>query len=70
VPGYFAQDGNGQAAEMVEAVAGYALPFMRRMIGLPQLCEELDRGLGYEHQIAYRRPVAWMLSGNLAHAHT
>lgn len=63
-----AQDGGDHAAEMVDAVATYALPFMRRMTGLSELCGELDRGLGYEHQVVYRRPVAWMLSGNAAHA--
>jgi hypothetical protein len=56
-------------AKMVEEVGAYALPFMRRLTELSELCVELDRGLGYEHQIAYRRPVAWMLSGNLARAH-
>lgn len=40
----------------------------RRLTDLPELCKELDRGLGYEHQLVYRRPVAWMLMGNVAQA--
>jgi hypothetical protein len=65
----FAQEPSETATEMVEAVATYALPFMHRLTDLSALCEELDRGLGYEHQVVYRRPVAWMLLGDLAHAH-
>jgi hypothetical protein len=63
------QDRADQGAEMVEAVATYAVPFMRRMTDLSALCEELDRGVGYEHQLVYRRPVAWMLLGNAERAH-
>lgn len=55
-------------AKMLEEVEAYALPFMRRLTELSELCVELDRGLGYEHQVAYRRPVAWMLLGDVARA--
>jgi hypothetical protein len=63
-----AEQGSGQARDLVDAVVAYALPFMRRLTELSQLCEALDQGVGYEHQIAYRRPVAWMLLGDAARA--
>lgn len=39
-----AEEGGDQAAKMVEAVAAYALPFMRRLTELSEVCGELDRG--------------------------
>lgn len=63
-----AEEGGDQAATMIEAVVAYALPFMRRLTALSELCAELDRGLGYGHQVVYRRPVAWMLLGDVARA--
>lgn len=50
--------------DLVAAVATYGLPFMRRMTKLAALCEGLEGRLGFSHQLNYRRPVAWMLSGD------
>jgi hypothetical protein len=52
------------AREMVAAIAEYGLPFMRLTAAMPELCRRLEEGLGIEHQLAYRRPVAWLLAGN------
>jgi hypothetical protein len=56
------------AADMAAAIASYGVPFMRSAIELTDLCRLLDRDLGFEHQLVYRRPVAWLLAGDPAQA--
>jgi hypothetical protein len=65
----FAPDrGDGPAADLASAVATHAMPFIRSLTDLPALCRALDNRLGIEHQLAYRRPVAWLLAGDPARA--
>ena len=53
------------ATEMVATIAAHGLAFMHSMKGLTDLCRALDEGrVGFEHQLAYRRPVAWLLAGD------
>ncbi len=56
------------AADMVGAVATYGLPFIHAMSDLNALCQALDNRMGFEHQLAYRRPVAWLLAGDSVRA--
>jgi hypothetical protein len=58
----------GVAEDLAQTVRAHALPFMQSTVALPDLCRRLDEGLGFHHQIAYRRPVAWLLAGQPAHA--
>lgn len=51
-------------ADLVVAVGEHAVPFMESNATLTALCGLLDAGLGFEHQIVYRRPVAWLLVGD------
>jgi hypothetical protein len=50
------------ARDMVDAIVTYAVPFIRRSSVLLRICEELMQP-GLEHQLIYRRPIAWMLLG-------
>lgn len=52
------------AAGMVAMIAEYGLQFMRVNAELDELCRSLDKSIGFEHQIAYRRPVARFLLGD------
>lgn len=52
------------AAEMVGAIASYGIPFMKTMANLNAICQKLEAGLGFEHQLVYRRPIARFLSGD------
>lgn len=54
--------------DLVAAVSEYALPFMESGSTLTALCELMSEGLGFEHQLVYRLPVAWMLAGDLDRA--
>lgn len=54
--------------ELVAAIGEYGVPFIESGSDLTAVCELLDRGLGFEHQLVYRRPVAWMLAGDLNRA--
>ena len=56
------------AADLVSKVVELALPFYASGADLPGLCRLLDAGVGHPHQIAYSRPVAWMLRGERDHA--
>ena len=56
------------AADLVSKVVELALPFYASGADLPGLCRLLDAGVGHSHQIAYSRPVAWMLRGERDHA--
>ena len=57
-------DSGGSVEELVAAVGEYALPFIESGSTLTALCGLLDDGLGFEHQIVYRRPVALVLAGH------
>lgn len=50
--------------DLVAAVREYALPFMEAGSTLTALCGLMDDGLGFGHQLVYRRPVAWVLAGD------
>lgn len=54
----------GVAQELVRTIAQYGVPFMHSTAALPELCHRLDEGMGFEHQVMYRRPVAWLLVGD------
>lgn len=56
------------AEGLVNAVAEYGLPFMRSGSTLTAICRLIDQGVGFEHQLIFRRPVAWQLAGERAHA--
>ena len=58
------------AEEMACAVRDHALPFMISGTRLEELCRRLDAGLGLEHQVMYRRPVAWLLAGDVGKSKT
>jgi hypothetical protein len=58
------------AAEMVTAIAGYGVPFMRSVTDLAELCRRFEDRPGFEHQLVYRRPVAALLAGDLMRART
>ena len=61
-------DADEQAAGLVAAVERYAVPFMRSTSGLEALCCRLDDRMGFDHQLVYRRPVAWLLAGDVDRA--
>jgi len=50
--------------DLTAAVTEYALPFIESGSTLRALCGLMDDGLGLEHQLVYRRPVAWVLAGD------
>ena len=51
------------ASEILEAIQDHGLPFMHATAPLPQLCAQLEAGLGFEQQLIYRRPAAWLVAG-------
>lgn len=58
------QSAEGVVQEMVRAIEQYGVSFMSSAVALPELCRRLDEGMGFEHQVMYRRPVAWLLAGD------
>lgn len=60
-----ASDAGAGAEGLIAAVASFGLPFMESGVGLPELRLLLDKGLGFDHQLVYRRPVALAVSGDL-----
>jgi len=58
------------AADMASAIASYALPYMRSVGDLGELCRQLEARPGVEQLLIYRRPVALMLAGRVAEAQT
>lgn len=54
--------------DLAAAVAGYGLGFVDSGVTLGSLCTLLDKGFGFEHQLVYRRPVAWVLDGDIMRA--
>lgn len=63
-------DAEEVAADLVAAVECYAMPFMKSSSDLAALCRRLDERMGFDHQLVYRRPVAWFLSGDVDQAST
>ena len=57
-------DPNASVEDLAAAVREYALPFMESGSTLTALCELMGDRLGFDHQLVYRRPVAWMLAGS------
>lgn len=53
-----------EAADLVEAVEKYAVPFMTATSDLASLCQRLDDRMGFDHQLVYRRPAARLLAGD------
>ena len=59
-------DAADNADELVASFEAFGLPFIQSNSSLAAVCELLDQRFGYDHQIVYRRPVAWMLAGNFS----
>jgi hypothetical protein len=57
-----------QVGQLVETLRDYGLPFMRDNSSLHAICTLLEERVGFEHQIAFRRPVAWLLAGDRVRA--
>lgn len=53
-----------EAADLVDAVEKYAVPFMTATSDLATLCQRLDERMGFDHQLVYRRPAARLLAGD------
>jgi hypothetical protein len=51
----------GASASLIDAVVGFGLPFMRRLVDLESLCEAAEQRLG--HNLEYRLPVIRFLLG-------
>ena len=49
---------------LVDAVEQYAIAFFAASQDLRSLCALLEEGVGYDHQIVYRHPIARMLLGD------
>lgn len=58
------------AERLADVAAKFVLPFYHSVSTLPEICDLLDRGIGHEHQLIYRRPTAWQLLGKADHART
>lgn len=65
-----APESEASIADLVAAVGEHAVPFLESNATLTALCGLLDEGLGFEHQVVYRRPVAWLLAGEADRAAT
>lgn len=63
-------DAASAAADMAAVITEHALPFMRSVNDLPALCRRLEGRGGLEHQLIYRRPVAFFLAGEVSRART
>ncbi len=65
----FAPDRSASTArDMVSAIERYGVSFMRSIVDFRDLRNALDKGIGIEHQLVYRRPVAQFLAGDLGRA--
>jgi hypothetical protein len=58
------------ADEMVAAITVHGLAFMKSNVEFRELCRALEQRSGFaiENQAVYRRPVAWLLSGDAGRA--
>lgn len=57
-----------EAADLVDAVERFGVPFMESTSGMVALCQQLDGRMGFDHQLVYRRPAAWLLAGDVDRA--
>lgn len=62
---WFFRDGEVTEAgrDLVTNVASHGIPFMRSVVDLPNLRQRIEGRTGFDHQLEYRLPVAWLLSG-------
>lgn len=58
---------DGATESLLAAITDLAVPFMDSP-SLLKICGLLDNGVGHDHLTVYRRPVAWYLAGQEAHA--
>ncbi|MDZ8171637.1 hypothetical protein [Microbacterium xanthum] len=58
------EDPDASVDDLILAVREYAMPFIESGSSLRALCELMGDGLGLEHQLVYRRPVACALAGD------
>lgn len=56
------------ATDMTNAIATHGLPFMRSVVDLAELRRRLHGRCGFDHQLAYRRPAAAFLAGDMDQA--
>ena len=56
------------ATELANAIATHGVPFMRSILDLVELRRRLQDRSGFEHQLAYRRPAAALLAGDVEQA--
>jgi hypothetical protein len=56
------------ANDMVTAIATHGISFMRSTVELGELRLKLEARLGHDHQLAYRRPVAALVAGDVEQA--
>jgi len=61
-------DSEEVATGMANAIATYGVPFMRSVVDLVELRRRLQDRTGFEHQLAYRRPVAALVAGDAEQA--
>jgi hypothetical protein len=57
-------DSTAAVRDLVAAVRNHGVPFMRRNGNLKAIIPLMDAHKGLEHQLIYRRPVAWLLAGD------
>ncbi|MBB2974951.1 hypothetical protein FHX49_000492 [Microbacterium endophyticum] len=55
---------NTSVGELTDAIQEYAVPFMEASASVESVCDLMDQRLGFDHQLAYRRPVGWWLAGD------
>jgi hypothetical protein len=56
------------ANDMANAIVTHGVAFMRSVVSLAELRRRLQDSLGFEHQLAYRRPAAALVAGDLEQA--
>lgn len=56
------------ANDMANAIATHGIAFMRSTVELGELRVKLEARLGFDHQLAYRRPVAALIAGDVEQA--
>lgn len=56
------------ATDMANAIATHGVPFMRSVVDLAELRRRLQDRSGFEHQRAYRCPIAAFLAGDVEQA--
>lgn len=59
---------NGDIQDLVVSIRDYGVPYMREHSDLKAIGALLDEKVGFEHQLVYRCPVAWLVAGDRARA--